>query len=215
MSNLIASDDRNPEFVGARNPDAVLHVTFYTATLQDNFKTEKEGHPIFYDQPWVTIVIPGRNDLTVGRPVYEDDKDRFPMQWQRYLNKTATAEGVAGTPVTEWAALTRAQAEELKGQKFYTVEQIANCSDGQIQALGMNANSLRVKARAFLANAKDTALSQSQAAELARKDQEIADLKAGQQRLSEQMQQLIAAQAAAPAPKRIGRPRKVKEDTPA
>lgn len=212
---MLASDDRNPEFIGARNPDAVLHVTFETRTIQDNFKTEKEGRPIFYDQQWVTIIIPGRSDLTVERPVNPDDKDRFPMQWQRYMNKTADIVGVTGTPVTEWAVLTKAQAEELKGQKFYTVEQVANCSDGQLQALGMNANSLRIKARAFLANAKDSAFAQSQAAEMARKDQEIADLKAGQLRLSQQMEQILAAQTA-PKPKRIGRPPKVKpEETPA
>lgn len=211
MSSLIESDAANQNFSNARNPDASLHVTFYKKTLQNNFETEKQGHPIFYDQDWVRIMIPGRNDLTIDEPMIAGHHDvRFPMQWARYKNSVSEAEQVVGTPVTEWPAITRAQAEELKGKRFYTVEQIAECSDAQIAALGMNANHLRLKARAFLENAKGSALAQHQAAELARKDQVIADLQEGQKRLSEQMQAILAGQ---PKKNKGGRPRKQPQDT--
>ena len=190
---MLASDDRNSEFTGARNPDEVLHVTFHIKTMPNNFLSAKEGRPVFQDEQFVRIMIPGRNDTVVERPVEELDKQRFPRQWAVFMNQQSETDQLVGTPITEWPQVTRSQAEELKGKKFYTVEQIAECSDGQIQALGMNATLLRQKARLFLATAKDTALVQGQVEELARKDAEIAALQANQKALSDQMLQMNAA----------------------
>lgn len=178
MNNTMASDDRNTEFTGSRNPDSVLHVTFYVRAERDNFKSEKEGKPVFQDEQFVRIMIPGRNDTIIDEPVRHDHIQRFPHQWAVFRNSQAESTQQIGTPVTEWSALTRSRAEELKGQKFYTVEQVAECSDGQIQALGMDANILRQKARAFLKQAQDNALAQSQAAEIERKQKEMDALKA-------------------------------------
>lgn len=190
---MLSSDDNNPQFTGARNPDDVLHVTFYVRSVQDNFRTEKEGRPIFHDEHFVKIVIPGRNDLDLDMPTTVEHQKRFPRQWMIFQNQQAgSTEQTAGTPVTEWPILTRAQAEELRGQKFYTVEQVANCSDGQIQALGMNATILRQKARVFLENAKDSALATQQALELEAKNKEIAELKAAQQAQGDQLAQMHA-----------------------
>lgn len=189
---MLASDDRNAEFTGARNPDDVLHVTFFVRAVQDNFRSEKEGHPIFRDENWVRIMIPGRNDTVIEEPVEPRHQQRFPRQWMHFKNMTADVEQVIGTPVTEWPALTRAQAEELKAKKFYTVEQVAACSDGQIQALGMNANHLRLKARAFLEAASGTAAAQAAAAEIARKDEEISALHAAQAAQAAQIAELTA-----------------------
>jgi len=61
MNQMLASDDRNPEFVNPKNPDAALEVLFYKRRLPDNFKSEKEGKAIFYEQDWVRIMIPGRH----------------------------------------------------------------------------------------------------------------------------------------------------------
>lgn len=175
---LLASDDRNTEFSGARNPDSALHVVFYTRTTPNPFLTEQTGSQKFQDETFIRILIPGRNDLTIDEPAREDHKKRFPHQWAVFMNTQSEAGQVTGTPVTEWPSISRSMAEDLKGKRFYTVEQIAECSDGQIQALGMDGNVLRQKARAFLKVAKDTALAQQQAAELERKQKEMEDLKA-------------------------------------
>lgn len=205
MIGNLASDDNNREFAGARNPDSILKVTFYVRSLQNNFLTAKEGRPIFQDEKYVQIMIPGRNDLTVDQPVTDEHIQRFPYQWAQFKNQTAEVDQQFGTPVTEWPVLTRSQAEELKGKKFYTVEQIADCSDGQSQALGMNANILRQKARAFLESAKGSAHAQKQAEELAAKQQEIDSLKREMSDLSQTVnafmaqQKQVADQAAAEA----------------
>lgn len=202
---LIASDDANPGYVGARNPDDVLSATFYVQAVQDNFQTEKQARPIFKDEIFVRIMIPGRSDLTVEEIAREDHKQRFPRQWAIFQNKNSQ-EQINGTPVEQWPVLTRAQAEELKALRFYTVEQIADCSDAQITALGMNGNMLRQKARAFLASAQNSAAAQFQAVELAKRDEEIAALKA-------QMAQLMQQQGAPAAPA-VPEKKAKKEKTP-
>lgn len=171
------SDMANRDFAGASNPDGALMVQFYTMPEDQPLLSEKAGHPVYKDRDMVRIMIPGRNDLTIERPIDDRDKARFPLQWAHFMNTHGSTEQVVGTPVTEWPAITRSQAEEMRGLKFFTVEQIANCSDSQIQALGMNGNHLRIKARAYLQTAKDSALAQSQAVELEKRDQENAELR--------------------------------------
>lgn len=163
----LASDANNPQFVGASNPDDVLSVTFYMRSERNNFESEKQGRPIFYEVPYVIIQAPGNQLSIIDTEARDDHKVRFPRQWAVFQNSQLPPEAQqTGTPLEHWPALSRAQAEEYKGRKFFTVEQIANASDLQIQSLGMNAQSLRQKARAFLAVAKDTALAQAQAAEI-------------------------------------------------
>lgn len=189
---MLASDDLNQEFADASNPDRVLHVQFYTQPVQDNFQSKLQGAAIFRDETFVRIMIPGRSDLTIDEPVEERHKARFPRQWAHFKNMTADTELIVGTPVTEWPAVTRAQAEELRAKKFYSVQQIAECSDAQIQALGMNGSQLRAKARAFVESAKGTAIAQAQAEEIARKDAEIDALRNAQAATSQQLAELMA-----------------------
>lgn len=197
---MLASDGNNPQFVGAHNPDQLLYVKFYMGTFQNNFESEKEGRPIFNEELRVMIQPTGNNLLCVHHRATEEHKKRFPFQWQQYVNSQGPGDtaGLQGTPVEQWPAITRAQAEELKGGKFYTVEQIANATDAQIQGLGMAGRMLVQKAQAFLASAQGSALAQQQAAELQRKDQEIADLKATQERQGKQLEELLAAQSKKP-----------------
>jgi len=81
----------------------------------------------------------------------------------------------------------------LKHFKFYTVEQVAQASDAQLNTLGMAAGmsplALRDKAKAYLSGAKDTALVQQQADELRKRDDELAALKAQLAELASKMNQ--------------------------
>jgi hypothetical protein len=172
----IASDLNNPNFSGATDPDSVMHVKFYMKSIHDTYQSEKEGRPIFFEIPYVQIMTPGNALNIVDTPAREEHKYRFPKHWAIFQNSQAEVQ-IVGTPVEQWPMITRSQAEDLKGLKFYSVEQIAGASDEQIQRLGMNANMLRQKARAFLDTAKNTAIAQSSVTELAKRDQEIADLK--------------------------------------
>ena len=163
------------------NPDSRLNVKFYQKAVQNNFKTALEGRPIMEMADFILIEVPGNQTLTIDTFVSDTDKERFPVQWARYQNEKIDGD-IEGTLLNDWPVLSAATAAELKHFKFYTVEQIANASDAQLNTLGMAAGmapfTLRDKAKAFLASAKDTALVQQQADELAKRDEMIARMQA-------------------------------------
>jgi len=108
------------------------------------------------------------------------------------------------------------QAEELKGIKFHTVESIANCSDQQLQRIGMIAgmspHAFREKARTYLNLAKDTAEVDAKNAELAQLKEENAKIKAETDAKLAQMQEQMAALLAAVSEKKPRTRKKVTEE---
>lgn len=194
------------------NPDSRLAVRFYQKAVENEWRTSQEGRPISFMADFVRIEVPGDMTTVIDTFVNDDHKKRFPIQWAQYLNEKAEGQvsEAQGTLLRDWSLLTPAQVNDLKHYKFFTVEQVANASDQQIQSLGMmlgmSGFTFRDRAKAFLANAKDSSVVIAQADELRRRDQEIAELKA-------QMEELVRA---VNAPKR-GRPTKeeaaAKEET--
>lgn len=167
----------------ANNGDENLFVQFFKAPVKMEYKSEQEGRPIYEERLMVRIQSPGNNNNIVEREAWDGDKLRFPKQWLQFQVKGEQA-GVEGTPIEQWPALNRAQVEELRAVRFYTVESIANASDAQLQGMGMGGQGLRTKAQAYLKAAQDTALVQKQAADLERRDSEIAELKSQVERLA-------------------------------
>ena len=139
MSLGLETDVGNPNFAGARNPDDLLWVQFSMKAMPNNFlsRPENQGRPIFQDEVWIEIRVPGNQLLTIERPKEHSDEFRFPRQWA-FFQQTKGADGQeVGTPLTQWSLLTPARIQELRAQRFYTVEQIAFASDDQLKSLGM------------------------------------------------------------------------------
>lgn len=229
---MLASDDNNPQFMGARNPDAALHVRFQMLSIYQpydstnpflpNPKTGEPdeakpnprytGSPVYKDIPHIEISVPSESGLCLNRivePVRQEHKVRFPRQWQIFEHSQGTGDQVVGTRLEQWPAMTRSRAEELRAMRYYTVEQIAAASDSQVQGLGMDGTMLRRKAQEFLKVANDSAIAEKQSAEInklraeqAAKDAEHAS---ALKVLQEQMAQLIAQSQ---QPKKRGRPAK-------
>lgn len=174
---MLASDLANPEFVGAVNGDQLLSVKFYKKAVEIPFRSQQEGKPVFEERVYVRIQKPGDSLSIIDTPAWREHELRFPVQWRMFKDSQGDGEQIVGTPLAEWPAVSRSQAEELRAQKFFTVEQIAGASDLQTQSMGMIGPSLRQRAQAYLQAAKDSALPQKQALELAKKDEEIAELK--------------------------------------
>lgn len=180
---MLASDTNNPQFAGAHDPDAVMIVRFYTRAKQNNFLSSKEGRPIFEDKIYCEYYPAGQRLLVMDIPAREDHKARFAKQWAYFQSTQKTDGGGAGTPLEQWAILSPADVENLRAMKFTTVDQIAAASDQQMQVLGMGmagmaAHVFRARAQAYLGAAKDTALPQQQAAELAEVKRQLAEMKA-------------------------------------
>jgi hypothetical protein len=165
-----------------------LAVRFYQKEMQNEFQSEQSGRPVFYMADFVHIEIPGNQTSIIETFVNDSHKKRFPIQWAQYQNEKSSGSDFQGTPLRAWPILTSAQSEELKHFKFYTVEQVAAASDAQIGAIGMVAgmapSSFRDKAKAFLSYATDTAAAQASVSEIAKRDQQIADLKAEIERIA-------------------------------
>jgi hypothetical protein len=194
-----------------RGADSLLSVTFYRKPIEIKDETLAQGRPIFKDADWVRILVPG-DQLTIIDTIARDNhKARFPVQWAKYQNKVGDEQEVTGTPVDHWPLVSMSQAEELKGIKFHTVDSIANCSDQQLQRIGMIAgmspHAFREKARAFLNLAQDTAEIEKRNAELSQLKEENAKIKADTDAKLAQMQEQMSALLAAVAPKKSRKPK--------
>lgn len=176
-----------------KNPDAGLAVQFYKRSIENEFQSEQNKRPIFESRDFVKIWSPGNVLNIIDTFVTEDHKRRFPLQWQAYSNRMEGSDldtREVGTPITVWPRITREQAEELRGLKFYTVEAVANASDAQLQSVGMiagmSAFSFRDEARRFLSVA-------DAAAKLAEADRKLAEATASSAAAALDSQQRIAA----------------------
>lgn len=192
----LASDVDNPDFVGARNPDDTLWVRFESRKHLHQFKSEQAGHPVYEMVDFVTIQAPGDQLNVIERIATDKDKARFPRQWAHFMN-TKTSGVVDGWAIEEWPLVNAAQAEELKYRKFFTVEQLAEAPDNVVQSLGMGYMELKQKAIIAVRNARDNSLVHKQAAELKKRDEQLAAMQ-------EQINSLLAAQKAG----KPGRPAK-------
>lgn len=178
---LIASDAQNPDFQGAYNPDSRLAVRFYVRPVLNEFETEAQGRPIYRDVDYVEIFVPGDNNTIIDQPVREDHKKRFPIQWAHFQNKHSQDTREIGTPLADWTQVTKAQAEELRAMKFYTVDSVANASDQNVMRIGMIAGmspyAFREKAQQFLKVASGVAVAneaEKHAKEVEAKNAELA-----------------------------------------
>lgn len=141
--------------------DSNLFVEFFVEPVLQTAESERVGHPVYKDAEFVSIETPGDRTKKLVRKVELNsnheankfsDPERFPRQWEAFKNKTLYVPD--GLPVTEWGAITKSQALELKGMGFHTVEQISLASDMQISKI-FGGHDLRNKAQIYLKNAKD------------------------------------------------------------
>jgi hypothetical protein len=172
--------DFTPDFTPAFSPTPVadsegLIAEFFPHAIQNNHRSSIEGRPIFDTYPYVRILIPGDKHSVVERKATDADKARFRRQWEAFQQGLAPVE--TGTPIEQWPQLTVSQVAEFKAMHIRTVEHLAGLSDGNIAKLGPGGRGLVEKAKAFIAQAKDTAEAQRLAGENEHLKSEIAALK--------------------------------------
>jgi hypothetical protein len=186
-----------------QNADSRLAVQFYKKSVKQDAASAEAGRPIFKEFDFVKIMIPGDNLTEIDTYAQDSHRQRFPRQWAHYQNQVAGHQDIVGTPLDQWPQVTRSQAEELRGLKFHTVESIADCSDQQLQRIGMVAgmspHNFRQKAKAFLNLATDSAEVAQREAELQALREENDKIKAETDAklaaMQEQMSALLAAVA--------------------
>ena len=183
--------------------DSRLAVQFYKKSVKQDIASDEAGRPIFKEFDFVRIMIPGDNLTEIDTYAQDSHKQRFPRQWAHYQNQVANHQDIIGTPLDQWPQVTRSQADELRGLKFHTVESIADCSDQQLQRIGMVAgmspHNFRLKAKAFLNLANDSAEVAHREAEMQalreENDKIKAETEAKLSKMESQMEALLAAVA--------------------
>jgi hypothetical protein len=120
------------------------------------YESEQQGHPVYKQVPFITIMFPGDRTKTVRRPakLKEDssgpsDCDRFPRQWNAFQKQEQQAQD--GLPLEEWPLINKADVRMLKDLGIRTVEALAALPDGNLSFLG--AHMYRQKAKAYLEQA--------------------------------------------------------------
>lgn len=203
MAGMLASDLNNPEFVGATNPDALLHVEIYWHEPVDKWasevESEKKGKRVVVKrarEEWIRIMRPGDKDTIMECKLREDHKQRFPDKWLYFQIAEGLIDGgkdIPGWKLEEWPELDDQQdlLRELKFNRFYTVEQVAGAQDAQVQRLGIGGPGLRERARVALRER----MRKEFAADLHEKDKLIAEQGEAIAALQKQMEELMASKS--------------------
>lgn len=161
--------------------DEKLPVKFRIDAKKDETASEKEGRPIFIDAEFIQI-FKSRNDI-IDREVRDTDKQRWPRAYAAWKNSGESEPGAIGTRLEHWPQMTRAQVEEYKFFKVFTVEQLAELPDVQVQKI-TGATKLKQLAQLYVETAKGEAPFMRMQGELEKRDGEISELKSEVARLT-------------------------------
>ena len=131
-----------------------LFVEFYPGEWISQFTTDENGDFVKIPQDFVRIRGAGSQDI-IDRPATDADKKRFAEKYLRYAEGRRGVEHLEGTPIEDWLSLSREEMIELKALNFYTVEQIANCSDANINKIGFSGHAKKKNAIEFLKRQKE------------------------------------------------------------
>jgi hypothetical protein len=176
LSEPMAGQRVNNAQTVAYGDDSGLFVTFYKKGVKNEAESTAQGRPMFRDVDFVKIITPGDALNIYDQPVKDVHKQRFARQWDAYQKGQTQAQD--GTPLEMWPHMTPSKIMAYKSSNVFTVEAIAAIADSNGSHMPMDWMDDRIKARAYLQAAEDTAVVQKLAAENATKDAEIARLTA-------------------------------------
>lgn len=173
-------------------------VSFYDREVQNQFKSEAEGRPIFEMKCYIRKVPPGDKLVEIDRKAHKQDFINYPQQYDMYMKHQTTP--VNGTPLEAWAQITRAQVAEYKALNIFTVEQLAELPDGYGHKI-MGFQNWKQKAQSFLMAAKGQGEFDKMATELKKRDDEIDRMKNNENATAELIKSMQARLEAIENPK--------------
>ncbi len=176
--------------------DQGVNVEFYQDSVPSMIQSEQAGHPVFVEKPFIRIMIPGSQNTIIEVPVDDTHKRRFPIQWAKF-NAGQNNSEMTGWKLEAWPAINTAQVKTLKYMNIFTVEQLAEITDGAAQAVGMGAIELRTRARAAVNAAKGNAAVEAQALENKRLSDELSANREEMAMLRATVEQLMVPRDAA------------------
>lgn len=130
-------------------------VEFYRDAVQNNFKSGKEGRPIYDEKDFIRITTPGDTRTVVVELANDVHKRQYPKSWDAYSK--GMDEVQEGTPISQWNQASLSQAKELAHFNVRTVEQLATVSDTNLQHMGPGYQALRTRAQKYIKTTHDDA----------------------------------------------------------
>lgn len=175
--------------------DDRLMIRFETFPHPNEQRSTEAGHPVYDDREYITIIVPGDKTSIVHRPVWAQDKQRFPRQYQAF--KAGLSQEASGLPLKMWGGMTQGQAKEFEYFNVKTVEQLAVMADGN--GVGIQGfNGLKQRAVDYLAYTKEQQPLLEMRGAIEKRDNEIATL---MQALKEQGERTTRLEALVPKSK--------------
>lgn len=172
MDDLGYNDFDAPQNATANEDANLLCKFFYKMRpnkAKDALNPQHNNLPANVEVEYYDIKVPGERDSRSG-PVNEGIKQRFPRHYAAFKARIAPPED--GTPLVDWAGVTRSQVEELSFRNIKTIEHLSTVSDGLTSEMrGLSA--LKQKAIAYLAQKEDTKYVDQLTAELGVRDKTI------------------------------------------
>lgn len=117
---------------GARKETGVSAM-FYDKAVRTGIMLEN-GLPEFKERIYVRITTRDNADI-FDQPASREHIQRFPLEYKRYLLEKKEVK--SGTPLTEFAFLTKIQLENCKYRGIFTVERLAELTEEQTKDLGL------------------------------------------------------------------------------
>jgi hypothetical protein len=135
--------------------DSSLGVRFFYLPVEDEVATRESGIAKFRDVEMIEVLIPGNRD-TNHRKVKDEDKLRFRQQYERF--KESNSNELQGTLLNQFPFISSSRRKELEYLNIFTGEQLINMPDGNIDKIGIGGRELIKKVKAFMEQAKDSAI---------------------------------------------------------
>lgn len=139
---------------GNNEGDKQLLVKFFNKARVDKEASLEAGRQVSKDVCYVSISVAGKRDPLAVRPATRADIQRFPLHHKAFSDRTEIP--LEGTPLVEWALISRSQAEDLTFMNVKTVEQLSEMADHLAQQF-MGGISLKQKAKHWLETASQGA----------------------------------------------------------
>lgn len=164
--------------MGGQQEGHGLYAQFYLHSVQNEQESEQEGRPIYEDKEYVRIMVPGDKTSVIERPVRfgahpNNDNHKFAREYAAF--KQNEDQRIIGTPLAEWPIMSNSQVKELEFFNVFTVEQLAEMADSNVQNFRGMAEKKQAAQR-FLEAAKEGAPLVKMQAELEKRDESIGAL---------------------------------------
>lgn len=143
--------DPNAGFA-TQGDDGKMWCEFRNVSTIDGIASREKGYPVYHDIAHCRLIQPGESRLSVyDQPAREQDKQRFPRQWDNFLK--GKAQDAVGAPISLLFADSPAMVDNMKRIGVHTIEQLAGASDSAIQEMGLGGRQFQERAKQYLATA--------------------------------------------------------------